>query len=464
MSASSQSSVSMTTPYPKNRLFSDEFLRQIPKTDLHCHLDGSVRVQTLIDLCREQDLPLPAYTVEELNEVLFKDEYNSLEEYLECFGYVTAALRTADALERAGYEFAVDQYDIGVRYFECRFAPQLNATPGKLNVEEVLLAVNRGLNRATEEFNARPEVVSGEEPEYDYGIIVCAMRFWLPNFSPFFEMFHEMHKHEEPRTIYGLASMSLVSTAHDVKIKHGVPIVGLDIAGAEDGYPAEDHSEAYAFAHKRWIHKTVHAGESYGPESIFQAITDLHAERIGHGLHLFAPEYVNHEKNAADAEKFVEDLTEFIANNRICIEVCLSSNLQVKPELKGDLLNHPFKRMLSHRLAVTICTDNCTVSKTNMVRELRLCCDAFELSPYQLKDIVIGGFKRSFMNRPYTEKRRYNHKIIAYYDKLARKNGIHEDPNRYYERGAMESESARKLLCTCGAAAANGISGSENRS
>lgn len=440
----------MSSPYPQNTLFSDEFLRQIPKTDLHCHLDGSVRVETLVELCREQNLPLPASTAEELNRVLFKDEYNSLEEYLECFGYVTAALRTADALERVGYEFAVDQYRIGVRYFECRFAPQLNATPCKLSVEGVLLAVNRGLQRATEEYNARPEVVSGEEPEYDYGIIVCAMRFWLPGFSPYFELFWEMHKHEEPRKIYGLASMSLITTAHDVKVKNGVPIVGLDIAGAEDGYPAEDHSEAYAFAHKRFLNKTVHAGEGYGPESIFQAITDLHAERIGHGVHLFSPEFVKHEKNAADAEKFVKDLAEYIANNRVCIEVCLSSNLQVVPELKGDLLNHPLKHMLYHRMAVTICTDNCTVSKTNMLRELRLCCDAFELSSYQLKDIVIGGFKRSFMNRPYTEKRRYNHKIISYYDKLARKNGIHEDPNRYYESktSAMESESARKL-CKC---------------
>jgi len=396
-------------------------------------------VQTLVELCEEQNLPLPADTAEELNKVLFKDDYSSLEEYLECFSYVTAALRTAEALERVGYEFAIDQYEIGVRYFECRFAPQLNATPGKLSVEEVLLAVDKGLKRATDEYNSRREIRSGEEPEYDYGIIVCAMRFFLPNFSPYFELFWEMHKYEDPYIIYGLASMSLITTAHDVKVKSKVPIVALDIAGAEDGFPAEHHSDAFAFAHKKFINKTVHAGEGYGPESIFQAITDLHAERIGHGVHLFSPEFVKHEKNTADAKQYVESLTEFIANNRICIEVCLSSNLQVVPELGGDLKKHPVQHMLERRLAVTMCTDNRTVSKTTMLRELRLAVDAFELTPYQLKDIVTCGFKHSFMNRPYTEKRKYNHKIISYYDKLAKEYGVHCDPDKYYDGKASVS-------------------------
>jgi len=230
--------MSTTKQYDKSAIFSDDFLRRIPKTDLHCHLDGSVRVQTLVELCEEQNLPLPAKTADELNEVLFKDHYGSLGEYLHCFGYVTAALRTAEALERVGYEFAVDQYDVGVRYFECRFAPQLNAVPGKLSIEEVLLAVDRGLRRATDEYNSRPEVASGEEPEYDYGIIVCAMRFFLPSFSPYYELFWEMHKHEDPKIIYRLASMSLITTAYDVKVTNKVPIVALDIAGAEEGFPA----------------------------------------------------------------------------------------------------------------------------------------------------------------------------------------------------------------------------------
>ena len=416
-----------------NTTFTDEFLLKIPKTDLHCHLDGSIRVQTLVDLSREQNLPLPSFDVDELNKSLFQDSYGSLEEYLECFQYTTACLREYNALERVSYEFAVDQFTVGVRYFECRFAPQLNAVPGKLSLEDVMLAVNHGLKRARDEWNALPQIVEGKEPEYDYGIIVCAMRFFLPVFSPYYQMFWDMHPHEDPHVIYGLASKSLITTAHFLKQQkesegEELPIVALDIAGAEGGFPAEDHADAYNFCVKKFINKTVHAGEGYGPESIFQAITDLHAERIGHGVHLFSPNLVKSEKNQQDAEAYVKHLTEYIARNRVCLEVCLSSNLQTLPEL-GSISNHPFKKMLENRLAVTICTDNCTVSKTSIVQELRLAADAFNLTPYQMKDVVIHGFKRSFMDRPYKEKRKYNHAIIAYYDKIAKEHGVTISPN-----------------------------------
>ena len=113
------------------------------------------------------------------------------------------------------------------------------------------------------------------------------------------------------------------------------------------------------------------------------------------------------------------------------------------PELEGDLRKHPVQHMLDRRLAVTICTDNRTVSKTTMLKELRLAVDVFELTPYQLKDIVICGFKHSFMHRPYTEKRKYNHKIISYYDKLAREHGVFYDPDKYYERNTLGSSAAR---------------------
>jgi len=137
--------------------YSSEFLRAIPKTDLHVHLDGSMRLKTLIDIAREQKIKLPSFTEEGLKELLFKERYKDLIEYLQGFRYTTAVMQTPEALERIAYEFALDNFAEGVRYIEPRFAPQQHAN-ASMTVDDVLVCVHRGLERAKKELNGRTEI------------------------------------------------------------------------------------------------------------------------------------------------------------------------------------------------------------------------------------------------------------------------------------------------------------------
>jgi adenosine deaminase len=326
------------------------FLMRIPKADLHIHLDGSIRIGTLIELAQQHNVPLPSYDADELRDLVFPETYNSLEEYLRGFAYVTKALRSHDALERVAYECAMDAYNCGVRHLEVRFAPQMHAIPGELSIEQVICSVNRGMEQAVrdaDELDAlsgylrntgdRNDSDDGDErnlglsslqhldkqtiekiqqlrdkrgmhpyhpdaPPHQYGIIACAMRFFLPDFSPYYEAFYEVHRGEDPHRVFGLASVALVTAVNNLRrkgkcccrydccgcpaceecsssgLKNGItnndnhhhhhdhygyilPVVALDIAGAESGYPASDHREAFDLAHQSFLHKTVHAGE-----------------------------------------------------------------------------------------------------------------------------------------------------------------------------------------------------------
>ena len=197
--------------------------------------------------------------------------------------------------------------------------------------------------------------------------------------------------------------MALVSSeAIYVRDKLSIPIVAMDIAGAENGYPPQTHHEAFDFAHRHFLNITIHAAEGFGPESMFRAITDCHAERIGHGYHLFSADKVI-DKSIKSPRQFVTNLCQYVADRRILLEVCLTSNMQTMPELK-HIKDHNFKKMIENKIAVAICTDNRTVSNTTLTNEYRLAVDAFQLTPKQLKDITISAFKRSFYPGNYLEK------------------------------------------------------------
>ncbi len=391
-----------------------EFLQALPKTDLHVHLDGSLRLETLIELAAERGVKLPAETTEGLLELVFKETYRDLPDYLHGFAYTCAVMADPEALERVAYELGEDCLAEGVRYIEVRFAPQLHVRPG-FDLGAVISAVDRGLDRVSRDHRLSPAVKEQGEPPFRYGIIASAMRMFTGGFSPYHKNLLRALEQWPAKEVYGVASLSLARSVVEARDRLGLPIVGFDLAGAEAGHPASDHIDAYQYAHRNFLKKTVHAGEAYGPESIFQAITRLNADRIGHGTHLFSVERVQGEN---DAERYVHQLSEFIANSRTTLEVCITSNLQTMPELRR-VEDHPFGRMVRDKLSVTLCTDNRLVSRTTVTDEIDQACRAFSLSPRQLRNVIIYGFKRSFFPGTYGEKRAYVRQMIDFYDHIA---------------------------------------------
>ncbi len=390
-----------------------DFIQKIPKTDLHLHLDGSLRLPSLIEMAKVSGVGLPSFEEAGLNELVFKARYANLAEYLAGFAYTVAVLQDREHLERAAFELAEDAHAEGVRYIEVRFAPQLHVTHAT-EIAAVVKAVNRGLEAARRCLNTH---VPPDDMPFEFGLILCAMRRFSRQMSPYYDRLIARAGSTNIRYTYARASLAMVKEAVRLR-EEGLPIVGFDLAGEEAGYPAIHHKAAFQLAHSSFLRKTVHAGEAYGPESIFQAITECYANRIGHGTFLFSEEAIK-LKSIKDKGKYVAQLTEYIANQRITIEVCPTSNLQTIPEIE-TLKNHPIQKMVDHGLSVSVSTDNRLVSHTTVCNELRLCAEQLDLTRSQFRDLVLAGFKRSFHPGPYREKRAYVQRAINLYDGLAR--------------------------------------------
>lgn len=393
----------------------EEFVRRIPKTELHVHLDGSLRIPTLIELARAGKVKLPSYSEAGLRAKVFKDFYKDLPDYLAGFAYTCAVMQNAENVERIAYELAQDHLAEGVRYVEVRFAPQLHAQKG-FSMEQVVRATVKGFERAQKEHNRSPEVKAGRDIPFHFGVILCALRFFNEYMSPYYQSISHLMAYAPRKQVFAAASLELARAAAVMRHELGLPVVAFDLAGAEAGYPAEDHKAAFQFAHSHFIRKTVHAGEAYGPESIFQAITDCYANRIGHGTWLFADEMI---RNPAieEPKAYVHNLAEYIASQRICIEVCLTSNLQTLPHMK-TIAKHPLRKMLDANLSVSICTDNRLMSNTTVTREIMLAAEHLKLTRRELRNVVVAGFKGSFFPGDYTEKRAYVRQVIDRYEQI----------------------------------------------
>ncbi|WP_241973805.1 adenosine deaminase family protein [Aliidiomarina iranensis] len=424
--SSSTANAKGATKNPAHTTYSLDFIREIPKADIHLHLDGSLRPEGLIEMAKRSKIELPSYTVEGLKELVFKDKYQNLGEYLNGFQYTCSVLRDLENMEQSAYELAMDNLEEGVNYIEVRFAPQLLMDPTVgIGFDEVMHAVNNGLAKAKAEYNSLPDVglSPGLKPPFEYGIINCAMRsFGKKGFSPYYTQLFSLLRDHDSMDVIKAAAMELIRASVRMRDEEGLPIVGLDIAGQENGYPAHKFKEVYEYAHQNFLLKTVHAGEAYGAESIFEALTTCYADRLGHGYSLFSPEMIEDSK-ITDKEGYSQSLASYIADRRIAIEVCLTSNLQTNPAI-GDIKNHNFRHMLDHRIATVICTDNRLVSNTTVSNEYKLALDNFPVPLKRLKDMVAYGFKKNFFPGTYVDKRAYAKHTLEYFDVVAHKYGF----------------------------------------
>ena len=324
----------------------EELLRALPKADLHCHLDGSLRLQTILELAEQQKVKLIADTPEGLARAIHMGEKcGSLEEYLVAFDVTLSVLQTYESLYRSAYELAVDAAAENVRYLEVRYSPALHQQRG-LKMTTVLDAVLEGLRVAKRETGIKT------------GVLICGIR------------------HINPSTSMRLAELAVAYKNRGV--------TGFDLAGAEYNFPAKDHKDAFQLILKNNVNCTAHAGEAYGPESISQAIHYLGAHRIGHGVRL----------------REDGDLLNYVNDHRIPVEACLSSNLQTGAV--DSLESHPLRFYFDYGLRVTINTDNRLITDTTVTRELMLAHTACGLTLEDLTTVVVSGFKSAFL--PFREK------------------------------------------------------------
>jgi len=331
---------------------SRELVHRLPKTLLHEHLDGGLRPATVIELARECNYAdLPTSDPRELGDWFFQGaNRKSLGLYLEGFRHTIAVMQTQEALERVAYEFLEDMAADNVVYAEVRFAPHFHTAKG-LGLDAVMVAVLRGLRRGSADFDV------------GYGLIVCAMRNESPELSS-----------------------KLVELALSYK-EQGC--VGFDLAGEEAGHPAKEHVRAFQLALRMNFAITVHAGESFGPESIWQALQYCGAHRIGHGTRL-VEDLVIYEGKVVK----VGSLAQYVLDHRIPLEICLLSNVHTgaTPSLK----EHPFPIFHDLGFRLTLNTDNRLMSRTSLTDEYMVAVDAFGCSLDDLETLSINGMKSAF--------------------------------------------------------------------
>ncbi len=338
-------------------------LKRLPKVELHCHLDGSLRVETVHDLAQKDNIEVPGSTIDDLRSALvIGEKRGSLEDYIKRFDITLSVMQTPENLERCAYELIEDVAQENVRYIEIRYSPILHTEKG-MTMGESVEAVQRGLKSGEKEYGVQS------------GIIICGIRHISPE-----------------------ASLKLADIAVRYKNKG---VVGFDLAGVEENFPAKEHREAFYLISNNNINATIHAGEAFGPSSIHQAVHYCGAHRIGHGTHL----------------KEDKDLMNYVNDHRIPLEICLTSNWQTRSV--RSLKFHPMKYYYDQGIRVTLNTDNRLISGTTLTDEFLLARKLFGFGLNDFREFTIIAMKSAFVHH---DERKVMIKNIA--EELESKFGI----------------------------------------
>ncbi|WP_133408370.1 adenosine deaminase [Parashewanella tropica] len=314
----------------------------IPLVDLHRHLDGNVRVNTIWELGHQHGIALPADSLETLAPfVQIQGKESDLLGFLKKLDWMVAVLADLDAVKRVAYENVADAAESGLDYAELRFSPYYMAMNHKLPIEGVVEAVIDGVKAGLKDFDIRINLIG--IMSRSFGVEACQQEL-------------------------------------NALLAHKQHLVGMDLAGDELGFPGDLFKDHFKQVRDADLNITVHAGEAAGSESMWQAITELGATRIGHGV------------------KAVHDpkLMEYLAKYRIGIESCPTSNLHTSTV--SSYTEHPFIQFLEHDICIGLNTDDPGVSNIDIKHEYHVAANELGLTSAQLEKAQRNGVEMTFLS------------------------------------------------------------------
>ena len=320
---------------------------RLPLIDLHRHLDGSVRLETVIELADQQGIELPAWDVESLRPyVVIEGKAAGLMDFIGRFQYLTAILHDLDACRRVAYENVEDAKREGIDYIELRFSPWFMSETHELDPAGVVDAVADGIKAAERDTGVRAQMIGIMSRTYD------------------------------------------TETCHrelDALLAHRDHLVAIDLAGDEVKFPARLFREHFKRARDAGLEVTVHAGEVDGPDSVWSSIQELGATRIGHGIHSL--------RDPA--------LVEYLAENRIGLEVSITSNIHTGTV--EDYVSHPAREILELGLLANLNTDDPAISGIDLRHEFEVAAPRAGLNAAMTRQAQANALEMAFL--PESEKR-----------------------------------------------------------